>query len=147
MKNKPTPKEPLTIRGFFDLVVKYAAYLFVGVSFVYAAGSAFFISSSDIEDEKYARQQFSDGEYSAEVTYVNTCSGRRGYYTPTVDISGDSLKRINFENGGYVSASKLDVGKAKNGVFKAKAKSGCEEYTIEVVHLETPAHKSQTNRK
>lgn len=61
--------------------------------------------SSDAETdllEFSSSEEFSDGEYCAEVEYYNPNTGTESSYTLTVEVSNNEIVKINFPNGGYL---------------------------------------------
>jgi len=93
-----------------------------------------YVSKQGIENAKYSRQTFQDGSYYADVEYKNNCTKFKNFYKLEVDIQGDSLKRINFENGGHLNESHIiSQIVPDNGKVLIKNRDGCSEYLIQII--------------
>lgn len=127
----------IILSKIWGFVKKVAGYLFVAVFIVgvlIAGADEMFVSKQELKDNAYRRQTFPDGNYIAEVRYVNKCTNFRNRYELTVDIEGDILKCIRFENGGYLNESHIVPQTVPDdGKVVIKNRDGCSEYSVQIL--------------
>ena len=58
------------------------------------------VSSQDNEEQE--EEEYSDGEWCADVEYYNPNTGTRHTYTLDVEVDGGELIRIDWPNGGWL---------------------------------------------
>ena len=89
--------------------------------------------STDYIDEYYSEDEgYQDGTYCADVTYYNPNTGTRNTYTLAVEIEGNELVKIYWNNGGWLDedhfyAQELD----ENGTCSFTSDKGYD-YEIEI---------------
>lgn len=127
----------IKVKNVIFKVFKYILYTLIVVAIIYYVADEMFISKQEIDDMKYSKQEFPDGEYLAEVKYKNTCTGFKSFYELVVNLRGDSLKRLNFENGGYLNENHIFPQKMqKDKYIDVKDIDNCKVYSVKILHQE-----------
>lgn len=63
--------------------------------------------SYEVEEEEEEQQGFEDNTYSATVYYNNSETGHSATYTLDVEVEGNEVTTIYFENGGYLDSDHI----------------------------------------
>lgn len=98
-------------------IIGIATISFVAIVSVIHDGGGIFVSTQEIEDRAYSRQLYEDGVYYAKIDYYNSKTDYRSSYEAKIELRGDTLIKIIFDNGGYLDRNKIEpvkVEKNKN---------------------------------
>jgi hypothetical protein len=90
-------------------------------------------NSVSSDDEDVTEEGYADGTYCASVTYNNPNTGTENTYTLEVEVSGNQVTQINWNNGGWLdedhfTPEELDV----DGKCSFSSDKGYD-YTIEIL--------------
>lgn len=124
----------LKIVGYIKIIGKYFFAVLILVASLYYVLDEMYISKEEIADQVYLRQTYPDGNYLSEVNYSNKCTGFKTVYELTVDLKGDTITRINFDNGGFLDKNNfIPEHVSKNDFTIVSNIDGCSEYKIKII--------------
>lgn len=76
--------------------------------------------------------EFSDGEYCAEIQYYNQNTGKHSTYTLPVEVKNGELVKIQWENGGWLDESHFTAPDISDGTASFTSDKGYK-YDIELI--------------
>ncbi len=85
------------------------------------------VSSQDNEEQE--EEEYSDGEWCADVEYYNPNTGTRHTYTLDVEVDGGELIRIDWPNGGWLDESHFAAEDISSGECSFTSDRGYQ-YTV-----------------
>lgn len=77
-------------------------------------------------------EEFSDGEYCAEIQYDNSNSGTHSTYTLAVEVENGELVKIQWENGGWLDESHFTAPDISDGTATFEDDRG-REYEVKLI--------------
>jgi hypothetical protein len=99
----------------------------------------FLVSScGNSSDEEYpiegqTEEGFEDGTYCAEVDYYNPNTGTSNSYTLEVEVSGNEVIQINFNNGGWLDEDHIDAESLDSDGTCTLVSDRGYEYTVHII--------------